>query len=189
LSCRRENGAVTAVDHLITAADVELAAMPTAAVKPTAPARWPETLTILGTEMLLLGWLAAVIAWRVGPSGVLGMCGALLGIAGMLSTSFANSFWRSVTRAILALCLSFVSMLPGVFFFLEILSRGGGHCSERSWFGASSSMLAFGPVLVVASTLVSPWRLTAIPMTALRALHALVWLAGACHTLLCAMMI
>jgi hypothetical protein len=151
-----------------------------------------DGLAIWGVEMILVGGLASVIAWRARPNVVLGAGGALVALAAALGAALARSPWRPTARATVALCLSFASTVPGVLFFVDLLTRSGSarQCYDRPWFGAASAWLLLGPVLVVASaTVVPPLRPRSLSLLVLRALHAVVWLIGAGNTALCALMV
>jgi len=82
-----------------------------------------------------------------------------------------------------------MSMLLGIFFFIELLKKGSTVCYERPWFHLSFSALLGGPALLVISAMVSPWRLGSFSLTTIRALHAITWLIGAGNTLMCGMTI
>jgi hypothetical protein len=164
---------------------------------PTNPAPTPaavpirqNALTILGAELFLVGVFAAVLPSRVAPRVVLGMCVVIAATSGALAAALARSVWRPTANATLALSLSFVAMPPGVFFFFDILTRtSDGFCYERPWCPASASWLLVGPALLVASAVVSPWRVSSMVLLIIQVLHGLVWLLGTGNTMMCAMTI
>ena len=164
--------------------------MPTSpAVKPIAAPARQDLLSILGTELLLVGALAAVIAGRAPRGIVFGMCALIAAMSGVFSALLTRSAWRPTTQAIVALCFSFASTLPGILFFVDLPNRNGVPCYELPSFSASLASLLVGPVFVVLSTFVSPWRLRYPALLIVRSLHALVWLLGAGNTMGCAMAI
>jgi hypothetical protein len=160
--------------------------MATSTANASAP-RPPDVLAIVGAELLFAGLMAAVIAGRLGPAVVIGLSAGIGVVGASAAEALRRSHWHSTAGGVLALFLSFAATIPGTMFFLELLRGRAGVCYERPWFGASSWMLLLGPALIVLSALVSPFRMTALPLVILRALHALVWLVGAGNSVLCGM--
>src|SRR5262245_34318284 len=103
-----------------------------ATVKPDAAPVREDVLAILGTELLLLGGLAAVIAGRVRPEVVVAVGGAI-GLACGLLSEVRHAAWRPTARAVAALYCSFASTVPGMLFFIELLNRNGVACYDRPW--------------------------------------------------------
>ena len=158
-------------------------------MKPGAALARQDPISILGTELLLVGGLAAVIAGRAPVGVAVGLCALIAATSGVLGAVLTRSVWRPTALAIVALCFSFASTVPGILFFAALLSRKGGLCYEHPLFSASAAALLVGPAFVVVSLIVSPWRLRHPGLLIVRSLHALVWLLGAGNTMFCAMMI
>ena len=151
------------------------------------PAR-PDALAIWGAELLLVGWLVAVIAWRVRPAAVLGMGAAIAVALPVLGAALNRSVSRPTALAIFALCVSFASTLPGALFFADIFVHvPNGRfvvCYERPSFSASSSWLLVGPALFVVSMALASWRQSRSLLIA-RAVNAAVFLVVGGNTFLC----
>lgn len=160
-----------------------------AAAKPGVASVREDVLAILGAELLFAGWLAALIAWRLGPEMVILTGGAIAVACAVLYAALGDSAWGPTAQAVVALYCSFASMVPGIRFFVELPNRNGVACYDLPWHRASLSMLLLGPALLVLSAGVVSWRLTLRPLTVLGALHGLVWLVGAANTMLCALMV
>jgi len=160
-----------------------------AAVKPDAALARQDPLSIVGTELLLVGGLAAVIAGRAPVVVVFGLCALIAATSGVLGAVRIRSVWRPTALAIVALCFSFASTVPGILFFVALLSRTGVQCYEHPLYSASGAALLVGPAFVVVSLIVSPWRLRHRVLLVVRSLHALVWLIGAGNTVFCTMTI
>jgi hypothetical protein len=162
--------------------------MPTSpGVKSAVAPAWQDVAIVWGTELLLVGGLAAAVAWRAGP-GVIVAVGAAIGATlGGLAVALERSVWRPTANAILAAFLSFASIPPGIFFFVELLSRRDGACYERPWFSAGGAWVLLGPTLVIVSAVAAPWRRSSFSLLVIRALHVVAWLVGAGNTMLCAM--
>jgi len=94
-----------------------------AAVKPGAAPVREDVLAILGAELLFVGWLATLIAWRVGPEIVILTGGAILVACAVLSAALEDSEWGPTASAIAALYCSFAATVPGILFFVELLRR------------------------------------------------------------------
>src|SRR5580765_1692844 len=94
-----------------------------AAAKPgPAPVR-EDALAILGAELLFVGWLAAVIAWRLGPDTMILTGGGIFVVCGAVYEALRKSSWGPTASAVAALYCSFVATVPGILFFVELLKR------------------------------------------------------------------
>lgn len=130
-----------------------------------------------------------MIAGRAPVGVAFGLCALIAATSGVLGAALTRSVWRPTALAIVALCFSFASTVPGILFFVALLNRKGVLCYEHRLFSASAAALLVGPAFVVVSLIVSPWRLRHPVLLTVRSVHALVWLLGAGNTMFCAMMI
>jgi hypothetical protein len=160
-----------------------------AAANPGAASAREDVLAILGAELVFVGWLAALIAWRLGPEMVILTGGAIAVACAVLCAALGDSPRGPTAAAVVALYCSFASTVPGILFFVELLNRQRIACYDLPWHRASASMLLLGPLLLFVSTQFRSWRVNLSPLSVLGALHGLVWLVGTGNTLLCAMTI
>jgi hypothetical protein len=160
----------------------------------------PDTLAVLGAELLFVGGLAAILPAQVQPGVVIGVGAAIGATLATLSAAITGSSWHSTARAITSLFLSFASMVPGVFFLVELFRPRGNSlmcyeppylaCYERPWSGVSALWVLAGPALLVVSMMVAPWRPKPGSLfVVLTLLHALLWLLVTGIAMACAIAI
>jgi hypothetical protein len=139
---------------------------------------------VAGAELVLVGGLAASIAASVRPTVVVGIFGAVA--AAFLAATAQPGLrpWPGVD-AIAALALSFLSLVPGAIFFIELRARSGRPCEQLPTFGMSLLWILVGPALLVICRRVLLTSPKLRPVVAIAILHLAAWLLGAANTAMC----
>jgi hypothetical protein len=130
-------------------------------------------MTILGIELLLIGGVCALIAAGMAPGAVLAVYAMVTAVSLILRAAI-----RRPPDAVAALCLSFLSALPGALFYWEVTNRNERLYEELSLGGTSALWTFVWPVLAFISTGISRWSISPRTLNSLRVLHLVVWLLG-----------
>ena len=142
-------------------------------------------MTILGIELLLIGGVCALTAAGMDPGAVLAVYAMLTAVCMVLCATI-----RQPRDAVAALCLSFLSALPGALFVWVVVNRNGRLCETLPLLGISWLWTFVGPVLLFGVSIrVSRWDISPRTLKFLHVLHLVVWLLGATNSWLCAMTI